>query len=258
MATPLFSQPPPPAPSAALNVQQETAALINSAGELFAMSRYEEALAKLAAARKNLNNKPLENLLFTEGECYYNLNDYPRAIAALNAYVKEFPQGPAIIDVRMALGRSYIASKQEEQGIEVLTEVMRASPAKKAEAGLIVAQALTSKGQNDKALAILAPVLADGFLGEEYIDATILSANLQFASGRRKEAVTLMDRLRGLVSESAAIAQMNEFYFKVGDALMKEKAYEEALHTYQKVRTRVELLRSLLRAEKAQKAHSEK
>ena len=161
-ATPVFSQAPKPAPPAApgapaapavpgaLNIQQETEALINAASSLFAEAKYQEALSKLAVAKKNLNNKPFESILFIEGACHYNLNDYPKAIESLEAYVKEFPQGQAIIDVRMALGRSYIASKQEDKGIEVLTDVVRNSPEKKAEAGLIIADTLNKKDSSAK------------------------------------------------------------------------------------------------------------
>ena len=159
--TPVFSQAPPAAPAAApgaLNIQQETEALINAASALFAEAKYQEALSKIAVAKKNLNNKPFESILFIEGACHYNLNDYPKAIESLEAYIKEFPQGQAIIDVRMALGRSYIASKQEDKGIEVLTDVVRSSPEKKAEAGLIIADTLNKKDQKDKAIEILTSV----------------------------------------------------------------------------------------------------
>lgn len=185
-ATPVFSQAPAPAPPAApaapaapgaLNIQQETEALVNAAGALFAEAKYQEALAKLAIAKKNLNNKPFEAILFTEGACYYNLNDYPKAIESLSAYMKEFPQGGNIIDVRMALGRAYIANKQEEEGIKVLTEVVSSSPEKKAEAGLVIADTLSKKDQKDRALEILKSVLEGGIRSAESIQAAMLAAN---------------------------------------------------------------------------------
>jgi hypothetical protein len=158
VSTPVFSQAPPPAPGApaapaGLNIQQETEALVNAAGTLFAEAKYQEALSKLAVAKKNLNNKPFEGIMFIEGACHFNLQDYPKAIETLEAFIKEFPTGAAIIDVRMALGRSYIASKQEDKGIAVLKEVVTSSPEKKAEAGLIISDALIKQDKKDDALA---------------------------------------------------------------------------------------------------------
>jgi tetratricopeptide (TPR) repeat protein len=62
------------------------------AGTLFAEAKYQEALSKLAVAKKNLNNKPFEGIMFIEGACHFNLQDYPKAIETLEAFVKEFPR----------------------------------------------------------------------------------------------------------------------------------------------------------------------
>ncbi len=250
--TPVFSQAPKPAPPAApaapavpgaLNIQQETEALINAASALFAEAKYQEALSKLAVAKKNLNNKPFESILFMEGACHYNLNDYPKAIASLEAYIKDFPQGSAIIDVRMALGRSYIASKQEDKGIEVLTDVVRNSPEKKAEAGLIIADTLSKKDQKDKAIEILTSVLADGIRSAESIQAAMMAANIYVSSGKLDEATALMDKVRNFASGGDSIAQMNNIYLKLGDEMMEKKAYKEALGAYQLVRKKAEISR---------------
>jgi len=248
-STPAFSQAPPPAPGAppaapaALNIQQETEALVNTAGTLFAEAKYQEALSKLTEAKKNLNNKPFEAIMFIEGACYYNLNDYPKAIETLEAFIKEFPQGAAIIDVRMALGRSYIASKQEDKGIETLTEVVRNSPDKKAEAGLVIADTLIKKGDKDKALEILSSVLADGIRSAESIQAAMMAANLYVSTGKLEEAGTLMEKVRNFASGGDSIAQMNNIYLKLGDEMMEKKAYKEALGAYQLVRKKSEITR---------------
>lgn len=249
VSAPVFSQAPPPAPGAppaapaALNIQQETEALVNAAGTLFAEAKYQEALSKLAVAKKNLNNKPFEAIMFLEGACHYNLGDYPKAIESLEAFMKEFPTGAAIIDVRMALGRSYIASKQEDKGIEVLTDVVRNSPDKKAEAGLIIADALIKKDDKDKALEILSSVLADGIRSAESIQAAMMAANLYVATGKLDEAGALMEKVRNFASGGDNIAQMNNIYLKLGDEMMEKKAYKEALGAYQLVRKKSEISR---------------
>jgi tetratricopeptide (TPR) repeat protein len=248
---PAFSQAPtppaapgtPPAAPAALNIQQETEALVNAAGTLFTEAKYQEALSKINEAKKKLNNKPFEGIMFIEGACYYNLQDYPKAIETLEAFVKEFPQGGAIIDVRMALGRSYIASKQEDKGIAVLKEVVTGSPEKKGEAGLIIADALSKQDKKDEALAILSSVLADGIRSAESIQAAMMAANLYVASGKLDEAGALMEKVRNFASGGDSIAQMNNIYLKLGDEMMEKKAFKEALGAYQLVRKKSEISR---------------
>jgi tetratricopeptide (TPR) repeat protein len=254
-STPVFSQAPPPAPGAppaapgapaapaGLNIQQETEALVNAAGTLFAEAKYQEALSKLAVAKKNLNNKPFEGIMFIEGACHFNLQDYPKAIETLEAFIKEFPTGAAIIDVRMALGRSYIASKQEDKGIAVLKEVVTSSPEKKAEAGLIISDALIKQDKKDDALAILSSVLKDGIRSAESIQAAMMAANLYVSTGKLDEAGALMDKVRNFASGGDSIAQMNNIYLKLGDEMMDKKAFKEALGAYQLVRKKTEISR---------------
>lgn len=249
LSTPVFSQAPPPAPGtppaapAALNIQQETEGLINAATALFAEAKYQEALSKIAEAKKKLNNKPFEGIMFIEGACHFNLNDYPKAIETLEAFIKEYPQGAAIIDVRMALGRSYIASKQEEKGIAVLKEVVTSSPEKKAEAGLIIADALSKQDKKDEALAILTSVLADGIRSAESIQAAMLAANIYVSTGKLDEAGALMEKVRNFASGGDNIAQMNNIYLKLGDEMMDKKAFKDALGAYQLVRKKSEISR---------------
>lgn len=253
---PAFSQAPPPAAPgtppaapgapaapAALNIQQETEGLVNAAGTLFAEAKYQEALSKISEAKKKLNNKPFEGIMFIEGACYYNLQDYPKAIETLEAFVKEFPQGGAIVDVRMALGRSYIASKQEDKGITVLKEVVTGSPEKKGEAGLVIADALAKQDKKDEALAILSSVLTDGIRSAESIQAAMMAANLYVASGKLDEAGALMEKVRNFASGGDSIAQMNNIYLKLGDEMMEKKAFKEALGAYQLVRKKSEISR---------------
>lgn len=248
IGTPAFAQAPPPAPGApaaapALNIQAETEALIEAAGALFAEAKYQEALSKVNQAKEKLNNKPFEGIMFIEGACYYNMGDYAKAIETLEAFVEKYPQGGAITDVRMALGRSYIASKQEDKGVEVLTDVVRNSPDKKAEAGLLIADALTKKDDKAKALEILTSVLADGIRSAESIQAAIMAANLYVADGKLEEAGALMEKVRNFASGGDNIAQMNNIYLKLGDQMMEKKAYKEALGAYQLVRRKNEISR---------------
>lgn len=255
-ATPVFSQAPPAAPGtpaapgappaapAALNIQQEFDGLVKAAEGLFVEAKYQEALAKVIEAKKKLSGgKPLEGMLFLEGACHYNLQDYPKAIEMLETFKKEYPTGGAIIDVRMALGRSYIASKEVDKGIAELKEVVASSLEKKGEAGLVIADALSKQDKKDEALAVLDSVIKDGIRSPESIQAAMMAANLYVSSGKLEEAGTLMEKVRNFASGGDSIAQMNNIYLKLGDEMMEKKAYKEALGAYQLVRKKSEISR---------------
>lgn len=233
----------PAAAPAALNIQQETEALMNEAVKLFTESKYQEALSKIAQAEKNVNNKPFEGILYAKGACFFNLNDYPKAIESLEIYIKEFPEGASIVDVRMALGRSYIKNKQGDKGVETLKEVVAKSPEKKAEAGLIIADYYKAENKTDEALQILTSVIADGVRSPESIQAAMLASQLYVAGGKLEEASALMEKVRGFASGGDNIAQMNNIYLQLGDEMMEKRSFKEALNAYQLVRRKTEISR---------------
>jgi tetratricopeptide (TPR) repeat protein len=233
----------PPAAPAALNIAQETENLMNEAVKLFTEAKYQEALAKIAQAEKNLNNKPFEGILYAKGACFFNLNDYPKAIESLELYLKEFPQGASVIDVRMALGRAYIRSKQGDKGVATLKEVVTASPDKKAEAGLIIADYYKTENKPDDALQILSAVIADGVRSPESIQAAMMASQLYVAGGKLEEASALMEKVRNFASGGDNMAQMNNIYLQLGDQMMEKKSYRDALNAYQLVRKKSEISR---------------
>ncbi|HEY1081169.1 MAG TPA: tetratricopeptide repeat protein, partial [Prosthecobacter sp.] len=159
----------PAAPAGALNIQQETEALMGEALRLFQEAKYQEALSKIDQVKKNLNNKPFAQVLFVEGASYFNLNEYDKAIASLEEYLKNFGDGEYVNPVRMALGRSYINKGDPDKGITILKEVVTKSPDMKSEAGLFVAEALKKQDKTDEALAVLKSVLEGGIRSSEAI-----------------------------------------------------------------------------------------
>jgi len=233
----------PAAPAGALNIQQETEALMNAALGLFQEGKYQEALAKIADVEKNVSGKPFPQVLFVKGASYFNLNDYPNAITALEAYQASFADGEYINPVRMALGRSYINKGEPDKGIEILKALVGTAPAMKGEAGLFVAEALKKQGKNDDAIAILTSVLTDGTRSAEGIQAAMMAADLYVAKGELDKASELMDKVKGFATGGDNVAQMNNIYLKLGDQMLEKKSFREALGAYQFVRRQSEITR---------------
>lgn len=234
--------PPSPAP-AALNLQAATETLMAEALRLFQGAKYEEALANIAEVKKNLENKPFPQVLFVEGASHFNLNQYAKAIVALEEYVKNFPEGEYINPVRMALGRSYINQGQADTGIAILKDVVNRSPDLKAEAGLFIAEALKKQNKITQALTVLKSVISGGLRSPESIQAAMMAADLHVAKGELDEAAVLMDTVKGYATGGDNVAQMNNIYLKLGDQMLEKKSFREALSFYQLVRRKSEITR---------------
>ncbi|MFM2177359.1 MAG: hypothetical protein RL015_1457 [Verrucomicrobiota bacterium] len=233
----------PAAGGGALNKQEETEALMTAALSLFQEAKYQEALAKVAEVKKNLNNKPFPQILFVEGASYFNLNDYPNAITALEAYQTSFADGEYINPVKLALGRSYINKGEPDKGIEILKGVVNSAPAMKAEAGLFVAEALKKQNKIDDALAVLKSIILDGTRSAEGIQAAMMAADMYVAKGELDEAGKLMENVKSFASGGDNVAQMNNIYLKLGDQMLEKKSFREALGAYQMVRKKNEISR---------------
>lgn len=233
----------PAAPAGALNIQQETEALMGEALRLFQEAKYQEALSKIDQVKKNLNNKPFAQVLFVEGASYFNLNEYDKAIASLEEYLKNFGDGEYVNPVRMALGRSYINKGDPDKGIAILKEVVTKSPDMKSEAGLFVAEALKKQDKTDEALAVLKSVLEGGIRSSEAIQAAMMAADLHVAKGELDEAGQLMEKVKGFATGGDNIAQMNNIYLRLGDQMLEKKSFREALGAYQLVRRKNEITR---------------
>ena len=114
----LGQAPQPAAPAApaagaggSLNMEQEVESLYNEAFNLFQEGKFQEAIAKITTLKGKVS-RPFEKVVFVEGACYFNMNDFPKAITALELYVTTFPDGESLNSVRMALGRAYLGNKE--------------------------------------------------------------------------------------------------------------------------------------------------
>ncbi len=238
---PARSQDAPAAPAGALNIQQETEALMNEALRLFGEAKYAEALAKIEQVKKNVSGKPFPQVLFVEGASFFNQNEYDKAIGPLEEYVKNFAEGEFINPVRLALGRCYINKGDPDKGIEILKDVVNKAPEMKAEAGLFVAEALRKQEKSDEALAVLKSVIADGVRSSESIQAAMMAADIHVAKGELDEAGELMEKVKGYATGGDNVAQMNNIYLRLGDQMLEKKSFREALGAYQMVRRQVEI-----------------
>ncbi len=216
--------------------------LYKEAFNLFQDSKFQEALSKINTIKEKVS-RPFEKVVFVEGACYFNLNDFPKAITTLELYVSTFPDGESFNPVRMALGRAYLANKEPDKGIEVLRKVAAEAPEFMAEAGVVIAEHLRKSDKADEALQILEKVLSGGVQSPAAIQAAMLSADIMVAKGEVEKASEMMEKVRGVASGGENVAQMNNISLKLGDQMLERKSFREALSAYQMVRRQSEISR---------------
>lgn len=223
-------------------MEQEVESLYKEAFNLFQDSKFQEALSKINTIKEKVS-RPFEKVVFVEGACYFNLNDFPKAITTLELYVSTFPDGESFNPVRMALGRAYLANKEPDKGIEVLRKVAAEAPEFMAEAGVVIAEHLRKSDKADEALQILEKVLSGGVQSPAAIQAAMLSADIMVAKGEVEKASEMMEKVRGVASGGENVAQMNNISLKLGDQMLERKSFREALSAYQMVRRQSEISR---------------
>jgi len=234
----------PPAAAAPLNLQEEVEGLYKDAADAFNQGKFDVALQKLAALHTKTENKDYEQVMFLEGAAHYNLEQYDKAIELLQKFVTTFPQSDVLNDAKMSLGRAHLKKDNEDAGVKILKEVA-AVPALRDQAGLEIAYYYKKKQKPDEALAILQVILT-GLTGTPSVEQTegiLMAAEIHVNKGESEKAASLMDKLRAGSSAEDSIVQLNNLGVKVGDSMLEQNRYGEALRAYQNVRRQSEVIR---------------
>ena len=204
--------------------------------------KFKEALDKVAFITSKMN-KPFAPVRFMEGACWFNLGDFAKAATAFEAYLADYPTEKDVNGVKMGLGRSYLKTGKEEEGIKLLTEVAGV-PELKGEAGLLLAEHHKKAGNTEEALKILNSIVSDGVRSPEQIQAALMAADLYVAAGDTEKAGQLLESVKGGGGTSGEnVIQLNNIGLKLGDKMLEEKRFREALGAYQSVRRKSEVVR---------------
>ncbi|WP_166442923.1 tetratricopeptide repeat protein [Phragmitibacter flavus] len=248
----LLAQAPAPAPApaaapaapAALNLEQEVEQLYGEATTAFNRGTFDVALQKIAAIHTKTSDRDFERVMFLEGACHYNLEAYDKAIEFLQKFVTTYPNSEVLHEAKMSLGRAYLKLKKEDEGVKVLKEVATI-PTLRDQAGLEIAFYFKSNNKPDQALEILETILKDlaGPPSQEQQQGILMAAEIYIGKGDSDQASAMIEKLRSGASADESIVQLNNLGVKVGDAMLEQKRYREALLAYQSVRRHSEILR---------------
>jgi tetratricopeptide (TPR) repeat protein len=239
----------PAAPAAAVpegvNLQTDVENAYKAGFELLQEGKFKEALEKVKFIKEKMQ-KPPADVTFLEAACHFNLSDFANAAAAFETYLKDNADGQHAGAVKLGLGRSYLKLNKPDDGIKLMKEAA-ADPVLRGEAGLLIAEHYNKANNPDEAIKILESIVADGVRSPEQIQAALMAADIYVAKGDTEKAGTMLESVKGGGGSSGENAiQLNNISFKLGDKMMEEKRFREALASYQSVRRKNEVGKLML------------
>jgi tetratricopeptide (TPR) repeat protein len=219
-------------------------ALFNDAQKSFTQGLFDVALQKVGAIHTKTSNKDYEMVMFLEAACHYNLKQYDKAIEFFSKFITTFPQSPNLNDAKLNLGQAYLDKGDGEKAVSSLKEAA-AVPTLRDKAGMMLAYHYRRSNQLDEAVNILQVVIGglNGVPTQEQQQAILMAAEIFVSKGDTEKASAMMDKLKSGSSADESIVQLNILSQKVGDAMLEQQRYGEALIAYQNMRRKAELIR---------------
>ena len=226
-----------------MNKEEEMTQLLAEAQSAFGQQRFDVALQKLAAIHTATSNKDFEAVMYLEGACHFNLKQWDEAIKFFGDFITKFKDSSSVNDAKMAIGEAYLNKGDTEKGVAALKEAAGV-PELRDRAGLMIAYHYKKAGQPDDALGILEVVLKDqtGTPTQEQQQAILMASEIYVGKGDTEKAAGMMDKLRAGASADESVVQLNVLSQQVGDAMLEQKRYGEALRAYQSMRRQGELV----------------
>lgn len=219
-------------------------ALFNDAHSAFNQGKFDVALQKIGAIHTKTNNKDYEMVMFLEGACNFNLKAYDKAVSFFEDFLKKFPESASVNEAKMAIGESYLLAGNPEKGIAALKEAAAVEELFE-KAGLMIASYYKKEGKPDEALPILEKLISglSGAPTTEQQQAILIASEIYLTKGETEKAQGVMEKLSIGANADDTVVQRNTMAQKIGDTMLEQKRYGEALRAYQSVRRQSELLR---------------
>ncbi|XHR27269.1 MAG: tetratricopeptide repeat protein [Chthoniobacteraceae bacterium] len=229
----LQAQQPGPTAPAAEDVQQTYL----SAMAAFQAGDYQKAAANLESALAQVTaNSNVEPLLLTLGAAYFNLKQYPQAVATFKKYLAKYPSGTRVQDARMSAIQSAFLAKDYETVAEICQR-LKMNPATREEATLYEGLAYAEGKKPDAAVKTLDALLAANIATPIAARAALTLAQLYLEKSDLDRLIPLLEKIRDKAELLDNPAKLNTIAISAGDSLLKDQKPEKALSCYQTVFT---------------------
>ncbi|MEO7931921.1 MAG: tetratricopeptide repeat protein [Chthoniobacterales bacterium] len=228
------AQAPPPSDVAVLFQEGSTA---------FQAGNYQVAADKLQALLKTAQDTPqLEPIYFTLGAAYYNLGNFPGAIATLRTYLTKFPQSTRRAEVLQSIAQACMQGKQYAEAIASYKELENL-PQYRDDALSAEAAAYKETGQTAEAIAALEKLIGKGVASQAAAVGAIQLASLYAAANDPAKATATLELVRSKLSLMDNVMRLNALAVELGDGFLEKEQPAEALTCYRFALPKPEVVR---------------
>ena len=197
--------------------------------------------ADLTPAEKAKSSALLEPMYFTLGAAYFDLNQYPKAIAALKDYLVRYPKSTRVNEVAFSLAQASYLDKDyaaAAQGFLALENV----PAYRLQALLFEGLSYKEANEEAKAIVALEKLVAGGIKSPTAARGAMQLITLYGQQKQPDKALKMLSEVQANIDQLENVVELNSVALDQGDAYLQNNANKEALICYRAVRTREQVI----------------
>ena len=233
-------------PSQAMADAEQYNAATTAALELFNAGKWSEAGASFEAALKLVKDEKspqIPLLLYMAGASYFNGQEFDKAADVFKKYLEKAPPygtpgGEKVMEVKLALARSYLRAKKYDEAATAFLE-FEAVPALRDEAMNSAAYAYKEADKPDLAIAVLERLITPEIKSVAQATGAVMLLELYADKKEEKAWAKAVVLLKTLAVKTWLIENpvgLNALAVRLGDEFLDEKKFADALTAYRAVR----------------------
>ena len=196
---------------------------------------------KLIREAPNAMQPLLGPIHLTLGAAYYNMPNFPKAIEVFSGFIAKYPNSEQLLDAKLALGQTYMASKNFDEAIKLFASLENL-PAVRERA--LMAQAVAFKLQKkiEKAIPVLEKLVGADIKSTAQANGAVMLVELYVEKNETAKAAVLLERLQARIAIMDNLVTLNTVALKLADGFADKKMFGEAIGCYRLVRPRDEVI----------------
>lgn len=209
----------------------------------FERGDFEGAIAKLGQVIKNVGTPlpALEPAYFDVAVSHYNLQRYEEAATAFKAYQDKYPKGSRLQDATMSLANAYIGTKRYDLALTELGKLENV-PAQREQVLFLRASILIELKRGKEAVKPLEALTADGLKSSLTVRGALLLTSIYVEQSDFVKANAMVASIQRNLALVDNILRFNGLVIDLGDKLLSQNCFPQALALYHIARSRKEVI----------------
>lgn len=240
----LHAQDAPASPAApASDEPQGLEEVLRAAMAAFNAQDYPRAISGLNQVLQEVapDAPQVEPVTFTLGAAYFNNKQYSEAISTFQKFLEKFPKSGRTNEVIFALGQAQLVSGDNAAAAATLRR-LEAVPGMRDQVLLFQANAARNAGKPDDEIVVLEKLTAGGIRNEIAAKGAVQLATAYVGKGATDKAVALIQELQKNVTLVENIVALDALTLQLGDKLLEQGDYPNALQAFRRVRLKNEII----------------